>query len=472
MSPTDYLKQRRQTWYVRLQIPEKLRAAAGGKFEFVQTLRTRDLQEANRRKHAYIAEFQRQLKALEEARGDPLRQARLKALEWRDAIEKAKGETIQFADGTEEDVSGRLLSDALDEVKEAAVVIGDEAAVQLARMLKAATPPLAEQVERWLDQQAGDITGQTISQHRMAVREFLSWAGQEVCIGDVSRKLAGEYTDSLLAAESGLSRRTAQRRISSLSAFWMWLEGRGLAENDSNPWLRQLKGKRPKRGQETPRSQWADEQIVTLLTGKMTPRYTLTLHDLVRLALVTGARLDELCSLKTTDTEERKDGWWIKIRTGKTEAAVREVPVHEDAAHLLKRRRASPDGFVFPGLVPGGPDKKRSWSVSKAFGRYCDKLGLTDQALTFHSLRKTFTEAVEGAEVPEPTTKLLIGHARQSLTYGHYSRGQRVDLRKAIRKLKFSRAVMVAIRRAETEAGPPEPREGVGSAGRSRSRRV
>ena len=186
----------------------------------------------------------------------------------------------------------------------------------------------------------------------------------------------------------------------------------------------------------------------------MTPQYTATLHDLVRLALVTGARLDELCSLKTSDVEKRKDGWWIVIREGKTQAAVREVPIHDSAAHVLERRRETPDGFLFPGLARGGLDGKRSWNVSKAFGRYCTKLGINDKALVFHSLRNTFTEVMEAAAVPETTIKLFIGHTRPSLTYGGYSKGHRVKLREVIGELKYSRAVMDAIRRSKP--APPK----------------
>jgi integrase len=210
-----------------------------------------------------------------------------------------------------------------------------------------------------------------------------------------------------------------------------------------------MRRKQAKRGQEPKRRQWTDADLPKLLAGEMTPQYTSILHDLVRLALVTGARLDELCSLRVSDVEKRKDGWWIAIRQGKTQAAVRDVPIHDSVAHVLERRQKTPDGFLFQRLVPGGPDKKRSWNVSKAFGRYCTKIGLSDKALVFHSLRKTFTEALEAAEVPQTTTKLLIGHARSSLTYGEYSKGERVDLRKAIQKLKYSRAVMEAIRRGE-----------------------
>lgn len=256
----------------------------------MKSLGTRDLHEANSRKHAHIANYKRQLEALAQARHDPLRKARMLALAWRDAIEEANGEVIHFGDGDDEKLSDVLTSEALDAVRDMVPTIGEEEAGRLARMLKSATPPLAEHYEKWLDQQAQDITKQTAAQHRMAVREFLRWAGEEICIGDVDRKLAGEYTNSLLNADSRLSRKTAARRVSSLSSLWGWLEDRGLAAKDSNPWLRQLRGKRGKRGREKPRSQWKDDQLVKLLAGEMTPKYTTTLHDLVRLALVTGAR--------------------------------------------------------------------------------------------------------------------------------------------------------------------------------------
>jgi hypothetical protein len=35
---------------------------------------------------------------------------------------------------------------------------------------------------------------------------------------------------------------------------------------------------------------------------------------------------------------------------------------------------------------------------------------------------------MQAAEVPESTTKRIIGHKRASLTYGHYSKGERLKL--------------------------------------------
>jgi integrase len=41
----------------------------------------------------------------------------------------------------------------------------------------------------------------------------------------------------------------------------------------------------------------------------------------------------------------------------------------------------------------------------------------------FHALRNTFIRTMEGLEVAESTVKLLVGHKRTSMTYGHYSKG-------------------------------------------------
>jgi integrase len=102
--------------------------------------------------------------------------------------------------------------------------------------------------------------------------------------------------------------------------------------------------------------------------------------------------------------------------------------------------------YLFNDLTAGGPDEKRMWYVSKAFRRYREKVGVAERWKDFHALRNTFTEAMEGAEVLESTVKLLIGHKRDSMTYGHYSKGARVDLRNAIDRLTYSVDVMELIR--------------------------
>jgi integrase len=454
LAPTDYLKLRHNTWYVRVQIPRHLWAAAGGRREYVKSLKTGDLHEANRLKHAHVAAFQRRIKALErEKPDDPLADLYDKALAWREAMEKYKGQVL-FYEGPEEDkpyyATDEFLSQISDEAREFEETHGEAAAERFSKIAKGEGTLLRDDlIDAWLTEQ-DHITEQTRVQHRAAVRAFIAWAGGGLTIEEITRRRAGEYVRSLLAPGSSFSRKTAQRHVSSLSSLWTWLVARGQAEE--NPWLRQGLGRKTTRGQAPQRGQWEDAGLVKLLTGEMTPQYTETLHDLIRLALVTGARLGELCALRTTDVKKRDDGWWwVTIREGKTRAAVRDVPIHESAAHVLERRRDSPDGFVFPGLIPGGPDKQRSWNASKAFTRYRRKLGLSAPGQVFHSLRNTFIEAMEAAAVPESTVKLIVGHKRASLTYGHYSQGQRVNLREAISALRYPQEVMKLI-------GAREPR--------------
>jgi len=97
MALTDYLKLRGHTYYVQVSIPAPLRKAAGGKSEYIKSLKTGDLGEANRRKHPYVAAFKQRIVAL--GRNKPNEQSELyeKPLAWREAMERHKGEVCQSA---------------------------------------------------------------------------------------------------------------------------------------------------------------------------------------------------------------------------------------------------------------------------------------------------------------------------------------------------------------------------------------
>ena len=51
-----YLLQKGRTWYVRLAIPKKVQDILGGQ-EFVQSLKTKDFQEAKLLKHKYLDRY-------------------------------------------------------------------------------------------------------------------------------------------------------------------------------------------------------------------------------------------------------------------------------------------------------------------------------------------------------------------------------------------------------------------------------
>jgi integrase len=440
MPNTQYLQRRHHTWYVVVEVPKRLRGAVG-RPRLIRSLRTHSLEEANTLKHAVVAEFKRRLRVVSQAPNSVEAKAIAKALEYRRQFLAADPEETADLE-TGQSFSEREF--VVDDIRYDAFALQDKAGPGLAnRFIRLATgqiTPLGELPEQWLNELQGQIAEQTRSQHRATIKGFIRWAGEEIVIEEVTRRKAGDYIGQHLLP-SGLSRKTIKRQVSSLSSLWRWLKSRGLAQD--NPWrdheLGAAKRTRERRG-------FTDEQLKLLLVGSYQGRYRTILYDLVRLALVTGARLEELCALRTDDVEEREDGFWLTIRKGKTDAAARSIPVHPSAINILQRRLGEGGPFLINGLKPGGPDEKRSWYVSKVFGRFRAQVGIAGALQDFHALRNTFIEAMEGAEVPEPTVKLLVGHKRVSLTFGRYSKGERVALRKATKRLSYAAEVMKLIR--------------------------
>jgi hypothetical protein len=67
--------------------------------------------------------------------------------------------------------------------------------------------------------------------------------------------------------------------------------------------------------------------------------------------------------------------------------------------------------------------------VSSAFGRFLDKIGLTDPTLNFHSFRHRFIEAMRNAEMPYSVELALAGHLdKQNPVHGRYGAGARVEV--------------------------------------------
>jgi len=410
----------------------------------MKSLGTGDLAEANRLKHAIVAEFKRRIELLAKGRADPLAAAREAALAFRVAMASADNERLSYND--QESAASNELLDVINEEAEALLEAQGPEASRLFRGIASGRATLIEDhYPTWLAQV--QATAQTKSLHTSALKRYITWAGAYITIEDTGRRRAGEYVSSLLTV-SGLSRKTVRRHLSSLSSFWLWLMGQGLAPNEpyNNPWRGHQLGKKPKG---VFRNGLSDEVILKLLKAHYsTDRYAVVIADLLRLGLLTGARLDELCALERSDVEKDSKGYWINIREGKTDAAARRVPIHKAGAGIIKRRLADKDQYLFAGLIPGGPDRKRSWNVSKAYGRFRKHAGVSERGQDFHALRTTFMSRMEGLGIPESTTKLLVGHVRESMTYGYYSQGELVRRREAISKLKFNSAIMTALTKA------------------------
>jgi integrase len=146
------------------------------------------------------------------------------------------------------------------------------------------------------------------------------------------------------------------------------------------------------------------------------------LADLITLGLYTGARVEELCRLRVDDVITEDNHRALRIAKSKTQAGTRTVPLHPAITNLVDRLAAdSKDGYLVFSKSKNQYDE-RSTGLGRRFGRLKSSLGYGPE-LVFHSLRKTVTTKLEQAGVSEGVAADIVGHEKQTITYGLYSGG-------------------------------------------------
>lgn len=111
--------------------------------------------------------------------------------------------------------------------------------------------------------------------------------------------------------------------------------------------------------------------------------------DVIRVALLTGVRLEEVASLEAPQVDA--DARWYFIKEGKTENAARYVPLVGMAREVIKARlgKTKDNGPLFPDAPLRASTGKRGGALSQEFTRLRrDVLGEeTDGQLKQHSFR-------------------------------------------------------------------------------------
>lgn len=429
-TPT-YLKKRHNTWYVQIAVPRNLQELIGSRV-VVRSLKTADEREANRTKHAAIAQILsefRQATAVAPVSLDNPEAILQAALETREAIERGDLAERDAETAHEVNVEDYLERQArLHGVDaEGHARIPADAVRKIQRSYKALKGrhdlSLSHLAEVYLEEQKERLTAQTIGDKKRRLDAFLEWFGGDRECTEVTRKVAGTYVTEVIQRRTQkdadgkpipLSAKTRGKEASDLRSFFQWLADRGRI--DENPFVRMARTiKESSRAEPLLRRAWKPEELSKVLHGiePNDPLWALT-----AIAAYTGMRREEVGELEV----ESIDGNVLKIERGKTKAANRRVPIHPAIAPLVKQlAKTSADGYLIPGLLRGGPDKKRSWYLGKRFGRAIRQLGIADSRLDFHALRGTVVSQLEEAAVPLSTIQLIVGHRRQGVTFSSYN---------------------------------------------------
>jgi len=242
---------------------------------------------------------------------------------------------------------------------------------------------------------------------------------------------------------------TINNRLRKLTAFFNWCKSNGYIEQ--NP----LAGMKVMAGAAKDARLSFDRSDLLVLLNLDTLRQEARKHPwrfwLPLLARFTGARLEELCQLHTTNVIEVQGVPCIQIDDShdgqklKNQSSRRTLPIHPALITIGLREYVESIGAngatrLFPDLEP--TRGKYGHAPSKWFSRYKTKMGITDPRKTFHSFRHTFIDDLREAGVQDSLIKQMVGHEDGSVTFGVYgSRLQVTAMRQALNAIEIDQAI-------------------------------
>lgn len=234
-------------------------------------------------------------------------------------------------------------------------------------------------------------TIEVLSQSFVATEE-LSWEKARAFIRSVQE-------------EQNVSSATLRKWISGYINFWDFYD------RDTGVW----RNHKLKRSRTIAKRAWTTEEV-RFLHGDLV-RADHWLQHPVWIAAHTGARLGAICDLVFYPQSRT-----VLFPAKKREEHERVIPAHPAIIESLNLWVAN---------------KRSASSVGGRFGEFKTELGFGPET-DFHSFRRTLITEFENLGCPESVTADIVGHKKQTITYGLYSGGSRVELmREWIEKLSY-----------------------------------
>lgn len=477
----QYLKQRGGAWYLNHPIPKDVQPAyltKAGKPQthVVKALGTSDQHEAYRRKvmllPSILAEFEQHKRALRGAAPSDL----ALAFEFRQRLRDA----ANAGDFDLADTIGGVLVEHADRIHEEG---GEtEASLRKARTfvrVAEGAETLSEAFEDWLDK--GALPARTRAKYRTALMEFASFLGGHPLIADMTRANAIRYVDWLNSEARSqrtkkivpLSFNSKRDRVMALSAFWnKGLSARGKVTDSANPWTKLEVTEKPtssgirwdsttNTGRPKKRDSFDEADLLAIYDApgprvSNATRYPkATLLEVFTLAVVTGARPDELCSLLLGAIKKHPGGYLLKFTDAKTADSDREIPVvHPVAVKVIERRigtRTDKAAQLFAEFRPKAGHDSMAELVLRALGRHLDRAaGLPESAVPYAARHTLQTLMGNRDDVKDAVMQRYVGHRPTGMTDRHYRSITQEALLGFAKRVKYSAAVE---RKMRTELG-------------------
>ena len=283
--------------------------------------------------------------------------------------------------------------------------------------------PLALFVNSWLKDEYPTSKARTLQEARSAIDKVIEYFPtlDDLTIRNRQRWIKAETR----------AKKTVQKHMGFVRSYYNWLKAnQHVGASEVNPFhLDDIQW--PKRLAEKQSYQpFAVADVVRLRQAAQEIGDTV-LERYIDIGQWTGMRLAEIAQLSAQESIVTVDGIeCLKVKEdAKTKAGSgRLVPIANTLATRVSLQQ-----------LPSPPAPKlnkktnklvayEAQDVGKRFGRLKTKMGY-DKQRVFHSIRKTAATVFEQAGVPEGVTADIIGHEKQTMTYGLYSGGTSIKQR-------------------------------------------
>ena len=402
------------TYYAELNVPKDVQYVLGRR-RFRKTLNTTDKKEAQRKEPFVVSAWKEKIAIARNKGGDIHELSQI----YKESSEEAQFELEEmFQDIVVDDYGKTHLSQLTPEENKKALykyqlLTGQKIKIDIL---------LDEWLKSWQVQQKGKEQGTRY------IRKFCS---KFQITERVTKANLMEWCAYLIKHE-GLSSKTVRCRLSPCKVYWEFLEIKGYV--NTNPFANINLNNTTFKTVTQSRESFSNEEINYLYNEiKKISNSEPELFHLFQIAIYTGARIEEICQIKTTEVSDNS----IRIVNSKTQAGIREVPIASEILSLIRDLKLnSTDSYLISSLKTNRLGQ-RSASIGKKFGRLKAKLGFGKRKV-FHSIRNTVITKLEQADVSESVTADIVGHEKKTITYGLYSGGSSMAQKiEAIEKIKY-----------------------------------
>ncbi len=418
----------------------EIRESLGGVKDLTKARELRDLRlgEIRKEEQQVIAEADGSMETALEIAAD------LRSVDDDDERDVITSALVDHAEALEQKMAKRLEK---KHGRAAAKKIAAQRAVRWYKTAYGERTPFDAAVKQYKTDKGKTLSRSTLNNLDTAAKEFMEYAGADVCLQDVDRRMVAGFVTEFLPskkgpkAPEGQGPATIRKKVSMLGQVWRWTIQRGLLPySRETPWDDQAPSIKEVRAAAVARRPFEPEETRKLFAAA---HVGTALGDVCRVTLLCGVRLEEIASLDAAQVA--KDARYYTIKEGKTVNAARIVPLIGVARDLIRKRLTKVNGAgpLFPEVPVRKSTGKRGGALSQAFTTLRRKeLGKhTDRELAQHCFRHTWRTAARRAGVDLRTTHERGGWSRGKDTDVVYDAGLQLeqyerDQKKVVRWLK------------------------------------